>query len=584
MSVINNINKLLTQFHKRDILILFFLILIGMFLEMLGLGVMIPAISVMLEPDIDNKYPVLKPLLNFLGNPKQNVLVFYGMSTLVLIYFIKACFILYLAWKQSVFAANLSAELSQKLFVGYLRLPYRFHLQRNSAHLIRNIQSEVSVFSSLSQSVIFLSTEFSIIVGVSCFLIFVEPVGALSITAFLAIFAFFFHRITKKKLVIWGESRQYYAGLMGQFLMQGLGGVKDVKLLGREKYFSNKYSEYNLKTAKLSSNYATMSQVPRLYLELLAVIGLTGLISVMVYQSKPLAILVPTIGVFVAAAFRLIPSVNRIMTSFQNIAYSLPAVNILIEEFEIINNHEIKESPSISNDFVFRDKIEIKDVNFIYTGSSKDTLVNINMIIPKGSVVGFIGQTGSGKSTLVDLILGLLEPSEGLILVDGIGISNNRRAWQNLLGYVPQSIYLTDDTIRKNIAFGIQDKDIDDAAVLNAIKLAQLEEFIESLEDGLETLVGERGVRLSGGQRQRIGIARALYYNPEVIILDEATSALDIITEKEVMKSLKKLYGIKTLIIVAHRLTTIADCHIIYSLKRGRIISKGTPNEILIKV
>ena len=581
MSVINKINKLLTKFHKRDLLILFFLILIGMFLEMLGLGVMIPAISVMLEPDIANKYPFLKPVLNFLGNPKQNLLVFYGMSILVFIYFIKACFILYLAWRQSIFAANLSAELSQKLFFGYLRLPYSFHLQRNSAHLIRNIQSEVSVFSSLSQSVIFLSTEFAIILGVSCFLIFVEPVGALSITAFLTLFAFFFHRITKKKLVSWGESRQYYAGIMGQFLMQGLGGVKDVKLLGREKYFLNKYSEYNLKTAKLYSKYTTISQVPRLYLELLAVIGLTGLISVMIYQSKPLAILVPTIGVFVAAAFRLIPSVNRIMTSFQNIAYSLPAVNILVEEFEIINNQEIKESPFISNHFEFREKIEIKDINFTYTGSSKETLVNINITIPKGAVIGFIGQTGSGKSTLVDLILGLLEPSKGIILVDGLGISNNIRSWQNLLGYVPQSIYLTDDTIRKNIAFGIPDKDINDSAVLNAIHLSQLEEFIENLEDGLETLVGERGVRLSGGQRQRIGIARSLYYNPEVIVLDEATSALDTITEQEVMKSLKKLHGIKTLIIVAHRLSTLEDCHIIYSLKNGRVISKGTPNEIL---
>lgn len=583
MSIIKKIKKLLTKPQKKELIILTILIIIGMLLEMLSLGVMIPALSLMLEPDFANKHSFLTPFLDFLGNPKQNVLVLIGMSILVVIYFIKATFILYLSWKQSKFSANLSAELSQKLFFGYLRMPYKFHLQRNSAQLIRNIQGEVAVFSSLSQSVIFLSTEFSIILGVSFLLIFIEPVGAIAITSFLAIFAFIFHGITKKKLLFWGESRQFYAGLMGQYLMQGLGGVKIVKLLGCEYFFLEKYSDNNKKTAKLYTKYATLSQAPRLYLELLAVIGLTGLISVMIYQSKPLATLVTTIGVFVAAAFRLIPSVNRIMTSFQNITYSRPAVDILFKEFDLINNCETSNASLISNQFEFNNTIEINNVNFSYPMSTKETLANINMIIPKGAVVGFIGQTGSGKSTLVDLILGLLEPSNGLILVDGIEISKNMRSWQSLLGYVPQSIYLTDDTIKKNIAFGIPDKDINDSALQNAIELSQLQEFVNSLDEGIETLVGERGVRLSGGQRQRIGIARALYYNPDVIVLDEATSSLDMITEQEVMKSLKRLHGIKTLIIVAHRLSTIEDCHIIYSLKHGRVVSKGTPNEILNK-
>ncbi len=579
MSFYKKIFQLLSHSQKRALLILTGLIIIGMLFEMLGLGMMLPAVSLMLKPDIGKSYPAVQPLLNHLGNPKQSTLVFWGMSILVLMYFLKATFLLFLTWKQSRFTAKLSADLSQNLFLGYLRLPYTFHLQRNSAQLLRNIQGEVGIFTGLSQSAIFLSTELSVVFGVAFMLILIEPVGAITITSFLGLFGYAFHKATKKKLIFWGERRQFHAGLTGQYLMQGLGGVKDVKLLGREEYFLDEYSEHNIKYANIITRVTTLGQVPRLYLELLAVSGLAGLIVIMVLQSKPLDQLVPTLGIFVAAAFRMIPSVNRIMASFQNISYSKPVVDVLFNEFNLIRDNEVPVTDhSIA---AFKEKIEIKELGFRYPVANSNALNNINITIPKGSAVGFIGHSGSGKSTLVDIILGLLQPSSGQIVVDGLDISTNLRAWQNQLGYVPQSIYLTDDTLRKNVAFGIPQGKINEDAVLNAIHAAQLEEFVSSLPEGLDTMVGERGVRLSGGQRQRIGIARAMYHNPEVLVLDEATRALDTATEQDVMMALKALHGTKTLIIVAHRLSTVEDCDKIYRLKHGKVVLEGAPSEIL---
>lgn len=563
----------------RSLAVLTVLLLIGMLFEMLGLGIMLPALSLILKPDIGKEYPAFQPLLASLGSPKQSVLVFWGMGILVLLYFLKALFLLYLTWRQSRFSAKLSAYFSQELFLGYLRLPYTFHLQRNSAHLLRNIQGEVGIFTGLSQSIIFLTTELSVVVGVSFMLVSIEPIGAIAITSFLGLFGYVFYRATRKKLLFWGERRQFHSGLTGQYLMQGLGGVKDIKLLGREDHFMKLFSEHNLANANIQTRVITLGQVPRLYLELLAVTGLAGLIILMGLQNKPLNLVIPTLGIFVAAAFRMIPSVNRIMSSVQNITYSLPVVDILYNEFKLIRN-KVKPGAS-STKLDFAKTIELKGVNFCYASASTEAVKDISITIPKGYSVGFIGQSGSGKSTLVDIILGLLEPSAGQILVDGKNIQANLRSWQSQLGYVPQSIYLTDDTLRRNIAFGLPNEEINETSVQEAIHASQLDLFIDSLPEGLETIVGERGVRLSGGQRQRIGIARALYHNPDVLVLDEATSALDTVTEQGVMEALKAMKGLRTIIIVAHRLSTVEDCDKLYRLKYGRIVLEGIPKEIL---
>jgi len=501
------------------------------------------------------------------------------MSFLVLVYLIKAVFLVFLSWKQSRISAELSADLSRSLFLGYLEQPYTFHLQRNSAELLRNIQGEISQFSSVSQSFISLSIELSVVLGVSTLLIWVEPIGALVVTSFLAISAIGFHQLTKNKLLRWGKQRQFHSGLLNQHLLQGLGGVKDVKLMGRENYFIEEYSSHNAANAKVQIKVTTLGLIPRVYLELLAVMGLAGLISLMMLQKKPLELLIPTIGVFVAAAFRLIPSANRIMYFVQQIRYSQPVIEVLYNEFHLIRN--TKKTNIDSSKLYFNSIIKVENLNFNYINTKVNALNNVSICINKGESVGFIGPSGSGKSTLADIILGLLTPNKGKISVDGQDIQKNLRSWQDIIGYVPQSIYLTDDTLKRNVAFGISNDKIDDLAVARAIKAAQLYDFVQSLPNKLETYVGERGIRLSGGQRQRIGIARALYHDPEILVLDEATSALDTATEHQVMNAITALQGSKTIIIVAHRLSTVERCERIYRLKQGEIVQEGTPQFIL---
>lgn len=550
-----------------------------MLIEMGGLGMLIPAMGLMLNSDIGKEYPSIMPYLEALGNPTHNQLVIWGMSALVIFYLIKAIFLVFLSWRQSCFTVELSADFSRNLFLGYLRQPYTFHLQRNSAELQRNIQTEVGQFTTVSQSAVSLSIEFSVVIGVALMLILVEPLGAFVVTSFLALSALGFHRLTKNKLLDWGEQRQYHSGLLNQHLLQGLGGVKDVKLMGRETQFIEKYTEHNSANAKIVVKVTTLGLVPRVYLELLAVIGLAGLITLMMVQKKPIDLLLPTLGVFVAAAFRLIPSVNRIMVYVQQMRYSQPVVDVLYNEFRLIRSN--RDSNTSNFKFKFNNKLEVKNLSFHYANAKINALDKVSISIDKGEAIGFIGPSGSGKSTLIDVILGLLAPDTGGITVDDQDIYTNLRGWQNEIGYVPQSIYLTDDTLRRNVAFGLPNSQIDDLAVARAIKAAQLDEFVQSLPNKLETFVGERGIRLSGGQRQRIGIARALYHDPAVLVFDEATSALDSMTERGVMEAVYALQSSKTVLIVAHRLSTVEHCDRLYHLNKGKVIEEGKPLDIL---
>jgi len=578
MTSLKKIKLILNKNQNRRVYYLIILVFIGMLFEMLSLGILLPFLSIVLKPNAANLYPILRTLLKFIGNPTHNYFIFLCLIIIVGIYILKTAFIIYSTWEQSKFSANLSASLSKQLFKGYLQLPYKFHLERNSAILIRNIQGEVSNFTGMTNSIIFLITEISVVTGVAFMLFLIEPIGAFSVMLFLLISGYIFFNITKKKLTIWGEERQNYAGLMSQSLMQGLGGVKEVKLMGKENYFLETFTIPNVSNTKILTKVQTLNQIPRLYLELLSIIALSFLIMIMVIQNKPTEFIMPTLGLFVAAAFRMIPSVNRIMSALQSITFTKPVINLFHAEFSLIReDYEIKK---VHQDYIFKNEIILNNICFKYNTSNLEALKNISFEIPKGSCIGLIGQSGSGKSTLVDIILGLLDPNSGSISVDGIEINKNLRGWQNQVGYVPQSIYLVDDTLRNNIAFGVHKSEIDENMLENAILAAQLSEFIKTLPEGLDTKVGERGVRLSGGQRQRIGIARALYNNPQILIFDEATSALDNQTEIEFMESLKMLQGVKTMIIIAHRLTTVKDCDIIYKLKEGKIIQKGTLHEI----
>jgi ABC-type bacteriocin/lantibiotic exporter with double-glycine peptidase domain len=580
MNTYKKIKFLLSDNQKKFFLILNILLFVGVLLEMAGLGILLPILAIMLSSNIQADYPNFYYYILKIGNPSQVQIIIFGLLFLVAFYLFKMCFILYLNWMQAKFSNNLSESLSQNLFKGYLDLPYTFHLQRNSSTLISHINGEVSIFTTVTQSVMNLQTELSIILGVASMLIIIEPFGSIIVLLFMAISAFIFQQITKKRLGIWGLKRQEHEINLNKHLIQGLHGVKDVKVLGREDYFLSKFQFHNAEKVKINIKYQTLLQFPRVYLEFLSVIGMACLIIIMLLQNKPLTHLIPTLGVFVSAAFRMIPSLNRIMASTQSLKFAEPVVDVLYNEFKLIEKQKIYQN-SINN-ILYNSTIKLDNISYKYENTEKFVLQNISININKGDIIGLIGTSGSGKSTLVDIILGLLKPNSGKIQVDEFDIINNMRCWQEKIGYVPQAIYLTDDTIENNIAFGIQADKIDLSKLENAIKLAQLEDLIKSLPDGKYTIVGERGVRLSGGQRQRIGIARALYRNPDILVLDEATSALDNKTETEVMQSIYNLKGDITIIIVAHRLTTVSNCDMIYNLELGEIIKFGKPSELLI--
>jgi len=578
MNIVSKLWQTLSSNQRHSAILLLCLMLIGMVLEMLGIGLVIPALALMTQNDLVLRYPVIAVWLNRFGSPTHEQLVIAAMLVMLGAYAVKFSCLSFLVWRQTSFVFGLQASLSLRLFAGYLRQPYIFHLQRNSAQLIRNIAGEVCLFTSVTQSVILLITEGLVMLGVTTLLFIVEPFGTLIVVMTFGLAGGGFHLLTRRSILRWGEARQYHDGFSIQHLQQGLGGVKDVKLLDREDDFLAQYQLHNIGSAQASKRQSALQALPRLWLEFLAVFGLAVLVLVMIRQGKPLQNLMPILGLFAAAAFRLMPSINRMLNSFQNVRYVSPVINTLHQELCLLN---APPSPQRGEILPFNHSLTLEGVGFSYPSAEFPSLCEISFSISKGSMVGFIGRSGAGKSTLVDIILGLLTPDCGVIKVDGKDIQTNLRGWQSQIGYVPQAIFLTDDTLRRNIAFGLANDQIDDAAVQRAVWAAQLEEFVASLPDGLETVVGERGIRLSGGQRQRIGIARALYHDPPVLLLDEATSSLDTATERGVMEAVCSMHGDKTIIIVAHRLSTIEHSDYLFRLKKGRIVEEGGTSLIL---
>jgi ABC-type multidrug transport system fused ATPase/permease subunit len=570
---------LLQPTQRRSAAVLLCLMLVGMLLETLGIGLIIPAFAFMTQSDLVVRYPRVMPAAGWVGHLSRGELVVIGMLVLVAVYALKALFLAFLFWRQMGFVYGVQAEISHRLFAGYLRQPYIFHLQRNSAELIRNALTETNLFTQTCLVAgMGLLTEMLVVVGISALLVVVAPLGALVVVGILGTAAWVFNRVTHQRLLRWGAARQLHEGLRIQHLQQGLGGAKDVKLLGREQEFLAHYHHHNLGNARVGQQYQTLQQFPRLGLELLAVCGLAALVIVMVAQNKPVTALLPTLGLFAAAAFRVLPSANRVMIAVQNVRFALPAINVLHGELRVLKS---AEEPAAARQLEFQEYLALDNVSFCYPSSDRPALQGISLTVSRGASVGFIGESGAGKSTLVDIILGLLQPGRGAVRVDGADIRTNLRGWQDQVGYVPQAIFLTDDTLRRNVAFGLADDQISEYSVWSAVRAAQLEEFIKSLPQGLDTMVGERGVRLSGGQLQRVGIARALYHNPAVLVLDEATSSLDTQTERGVMDAVRKLHGEKTIIVVAHRMSTVEDCDQLVKLEDGRIVSQGDAESML---
>ena len=565
---------ILTKVERRRTVLILLLMLVGSVLETFSLGLVVPVVGLLVKPNYVQNFPAID---NFLGHPSEVKFAVIAMTSLVVVYFLKSAFLVWSSWIQSGFSLGITARVGRELFENYLHQPYPFHLQRNSSVLIRNSQGSSALMGGVFDPMLSIMTDSLVTLGLFSLLIKLEPIGSLTTLAVFGLSAYLFRRFTSARIKKWGIAQNNYRRMIIQHLQQGLGGVKDVKILGREEYFISEYSDQLIGSAAVVRRYNVSQMMPRTGLEILTITGLAVLVSTMVVSGEDLSNVLPVLGLFGAAAFRLVPAVSRMVTMVQTIAINRPIVNELFHDLSL----RATNSPRRQDHDGFAQVVEVNDLSFKYETAPTNALSNVSLRFKRGEAVGLVGPSGSGKSTLVDVLLGLLAPASGAVLVDGTNVQNRIRWWQDQIGYVPQSIFLTDDTLRRNVAFGLPKSAIDDAAVDAAIRAAQLEEFVKTLPLGLETVVGERGVRLSGGQRQRIGIARALYHNPDVLVLDEATSSLDTETEHGVMQAVQALQGDKTVIIVAHRLSTVEYCDRLYRLESSRIVDEGTFAEVM---
>jgi len=567
-STIKKIFFLITKNQRKGIIVLTILLFMGIFLEIFGLGILIPAFSILLDPESLEKAPILGFLKDLFPNISHTDFSLFFLVSVVFIYFIKSFFLVFLTHKHNKFINNITANISNNLFNSYLSQPYNFHLNRNASELIKNIQVEISYLQPFLFSIISIIIEGGFVLSIIATLIYIEPLGAVSIGIFYGVLSIIFIQFTKRKLDQWGQIRKDLDSQVSKTALDGLVSIKDLIILGKTSFFIDKFSKDNLLKARVNANQGTVSQIPRFYLEFISILGLVSFIIMKLLQGEDTLSLITVLGVFVAATFRMIPSINRIIASTQTIKFYSPSVEVIYNE--IIQSNKKNIEVISHKGFNFQKNIEFRNTDFSFTPDYK-ILKDVSFKIVKGQTVGIIGESGSGKSTLVDLLIGLHKPDSGQILIDGISGFQMNQSWRNKIGYVSQSINLIDDSIKENIAFGISASQINEIKIKELLVQVQLEKFVNTLKIGMNTKVGDRGIQLSGGQRQRIGIARALYHNPDILILDEATSALDTETEKEVMKSIYNLKGQKTIIIVAHRLTTLELVDEMYEIKNNKL-------------
>ncbi len=572
--------RILDKNEKKWFVFLLVGALLGAVLDTLSITLVLPAVSLLTDPNFKTEHKSLQPIFNLFGDPSPGSIVVIGMFLLVGVYIVKNIYLGTAKYLQMRFQARVEVRLSNGLFEKYLHQPYSYHLTQNSSGLIRNLMDARAITDYAIAPVLLVFTETLILLGLATVLLVIQPVGSIAVVSTMGLSGYFFHRVTRKYAGIWGKERQFHDGERLKEAQHGFGGIKDVKILGHEQHFLERYEAHNDAKVSADQKFMFLQQLPILWLEVLVIFGLASLVSILIARGQSTSDLLPTLAIFAAAAFRVMPSAQRTLNSLQSLKYGHSILETISNDLSLSTSSSLITTHETANNI---SQIELRNVSFGYEGIQVETIKNISLTIGKGQSVGFVGASGAGKSTLIDLVLGLLEPTDGQILVNGGNISEDIRLWQRNIGYVPQSIFLTDDTLRSNIAFGLTKEMIKDEAVEKALAAAQLSDFVKTLPAGLETMVGERGIRLSGGQRQRIGIARALYHNPSLLVLDEATSSLDLETESGVMEAVEELHGQKTIIIVAHRLSTVSKCDNLALIENGELVAFG-PVEAVMKI
>lgn len=580
------VKKLRYVFDRKDkmkLIGLAMLMIVGSILELLAVAVFNPFIEVLMQTSSIEDDSFLKLFFAHihLNGIEQYLVVLSAL--IAVIYLVKNIYLSFLQNTILSFSYTTRMNLATRLLTTYMNEPYTFHLSKNIAEMQRCLQSDTSQFMSLINSCLQLTVEMVTCLALAAYLFHTSHSITVVIGVLLLLCIGLFFMISKKVSSRLGRQNERYNAKLFQWINQSLGGIKELKILQREEYFIDSYKTNYKKLIWGARVNELISALPKYIVETVAMVGLVfAIIIKLLFGHGALETFIPQIAVFAVAAFRLLPSVGRVNAYINSIMYNKASLDMIYDDLKEIDSEPVQEAEwqGEKENWIFNKGVIVEHVTYHYPDSDVEVLHDISMEIPKGKTVALIGPSGAGKTTLADIILGLLPPTSGVVRMDRHNIYENLRSWREKLGYIPQTIYLSDDTIRNNIAFGIYQEQIDDNAIWKALEKAQLKEFVQGLENGLDTYVGDRGVRLSGGQRQRIGIARALYHDPEILVLDEATSALDSSTEQAVMESIESLQGLKTMIIIAHRLTTIKNADLVYEVSGGNVTLRDK-NEVI---
>lgn len=578
--ILKKLNVLLDKKQKRTMVGLIFLMVLGAALQTAGVGIIVPVMSTIMDADAIENNELLHFFYELLGGGSKERFMIIIMAVMILIFVVKNLF-LYVQQKLTLaFVYTNQFRTSERMMRNYLRRGYEFYLNADTAVVQRSITSDVNNMYALILALLQLLSDGVVSLFIVTFCFVQNGAMTILIAVVLVLLLLAVKKVLKPIMYKAGEDNQnYYSGLF-KWISQTVQGIKEVKITCKEQYFVSEYIKCGKGYVDAVQKYSLYNNIPRLLIETVCVIAMVGYMMYMVLSGMPTEGMVNSITTFAAAALVLLPSVNRINNQLNSMAYFEPFFMGVSDNLQDeINGANVDMSFATDDDkkLPVNDKIEMRDITYAYPNTTKLIFDHADMVIPVGKSVGIVGTSGAGKSTVVDILLGLLEAQNGRLLADGKDIKGNYRNWLKNVGYIPQMIFMLDDTIRKNVAFGVPEDKINEKRLWEVLKEAQLDTFIKSLPDGLDTGIGERGIRLSGGQRQRIGIARALYYDPEVLILDEATSALDNDTEAAIMESINRLHGRKTLIIIAHRLQTIEKCDLVYRVENGKVtIERGS--------
>lgn len=581
--IIKKFQQILNKKQKIRVIVIGIMMVIGAVLETLGVGLVLPLVTAIMDTNIieNNKYAKLVCELFDLHSARTFIIVI--IMALIAVFILKNVYLFLEYYVQNRFICNNRFAIQQQLMDNYLQRPYEHFLHVDSGETVRVIISDTGTTFSLLATVLSFFTEAVISMALIITIIITDPLMAFLIAGILGIVMLSINILLKPVLKKAGLSYQMNSGRMNKWLLQSISGIKELKVQRKEDYFLEQFSKYGKRAIESEKINNVLGTVPRLAIEAIGVSAMLSVIALLMFKGREVDTMLPQLSAFAMAAVRLLPSVNRMSAALNTMVYQEPALDKMIENLTVMEKWTVgdkkeKEQHDVAKDtssnISFIHKIELSNINYTYPGSESPVLLHASMTIPAGKSVGVVGASGSGKTTAIDIILGLLDPQEGQVLVDGVDIRENYSQWLSHLGYIPQMIFMLDDSIGANIAFGVPKGKIDENQMWKVLKEAKLDDFVKSLPEGLDTQIGERGVRLSGGQRQRIGIARALYTDPQLLIFDEATSALDNETEAAIMDSINSLHGKKTMIIIAHRLQTIEGCDIVYRVENGKILKE----------